>query len=156
MPELSSQLLLDILLGFIILLFAAFGARRGVGREALVSAGLLLAAVIIGEWGERGGKWISGMFGLDNGTATFAVELAALLLGTFLVGYGSGGAIASRRPSFISRIAGAILAAVNGTIFLGYLLRMIDQNLKPGPALDDGFLTGILLHHFDLVLLAAA
>lgn len=125
MPDLSSQLLLDLLLGFIILLFVPFGVRRGVGREALVSAGLLLAAVIIGEWGERFGGWLAARTGLGSGVATFAVELGILLAGTFLVGYGAGGAIAASRPSAWSRIAGGILAAVNGAIFLGYLLRAI-------------------------------
>jgi len=155
-PDLSSQLLLDLLLGFIILLFVPFGIRRGVGREALVSAGLLLAAVIIGEWGDRFGAWVAARTGLGTGVATFGVELAMLLAGTFLVGYGAGGAIAASRPSAWSRIAGGILAAVNGAIFLGYLLRAIAANLDPGEALDDGYVTGVLLNRFDLVLLAAA
>ncbi len=155
-PELSSQLLLDILLGFIVVLFALFGIRRGAGREALVSAGLLLAAVISGEWGERFGNWLAGRTGLDVGTARFAIELAILLSGVFVIGYGAGGAIPATRPSLWSRIAGGVLAAINGAVFLGYLLRAIDQNLNPGDTLDDGYVTGVLLNHFDLILLAAA
>lgn len=156
MPQLTSQLLLDILLGFIVLLFALFGIRRGAGREALVSAGLLLAAVINGEWGERFGTWLAGRTGLDGGTARFAVELAILLAGVFVIGYGAGGAIPPNRPSLWSRIAGGLLAAINGTIFLGYLMRAIAGNLNPGETLDDGYVTGFLLNRFDLILLCAA
>ena len=155
-PELSSQLLLDILLGFIVLLFVPFGIRRGVAREGLVSAGLLLGATLATIWGPRAGGWLSDRLGIDQGTATFSVVLIMLLGGVFLIGYGAGAAMAHSRPSFWSRIAGGVLAAVNGLVFLGYLLRSIQDNLNPGLALDDGIVTNILLNKFDLLLLAAA
>jgi uncharacterized membrane protein required for colicin V production len=45
-PQIDTPLLLDILLGLVILLFVPFGIRRGVAKEAMVSAGVLLGATL--------------------------------------------------------------------------------------------------------------
>lgn len=156
MPELDSRLLLDLLLGFIVLLFVPFGIRRGAAKEAMVSAGILLGALLAGAWAEEAGVWLADAFGVDAVSASFAVALAALLAGTFLVGYGAGAAVGNLRPGFPSRLAGGLLAAINGVLFLSYLLLTIEQWLRPGGALDDGIVTGTLMRRFDEVLLAGA
>ena len=46
MPQIDTPILLDILLGLVILLFVPFGIRRGVAKEAMVSAGVLLGATL--------------------------------------------------------------------------------------------------------------
>ncbi|HYO30342.1 MAG TPA: CvpA family protein [Thermomicrobiales bacterium] len=156
MPELDSRLLLDLLLGFIVLLFVPFGIRRGVAKEAMVSAGILLGALLGGAWAEEAGGWLADALGLEPLTGSFAVALAALLAGTFLIGYGAGGAVGNLRPGVPSRLAGGLLAAVNGVLFLSYLLLTIERWLQPGDALDDGIVTGTLMRRFDEVLLAGA
>jgi len=155
-PELDSRLLLDLLLGFIVLLFVPFGIRRGVVKEAMVSAGVLLGALLAGAWAEEAGAWLADTLGVDAPTASFAVALAALLAGTFLVGYGGGAAVGNLRPGVPSRLAGGLLAAINGVLFLAYLLMTIERWLQPGDALDDGIVTGTLMRRFDEVLLAGA
>ena len=158
MPEIQidSRLLLDLLLVFIVLLFVPFGIRRGVAKEAMVSAGILLGALVGSRWATAGGTWLATSLGLDQAVAAFAVALAALLGGTFLIGYGAGSAVGDVHPGFASRLAGGLLAALNGVFFLSYLLQTIEQWLAPGDALDDGLVTGMLLRRFDDLLLVAA
>jgi len=155
-PEIDSRLLLDLLLGFIVLLFVPFGIRRGVAKEAMVSAGVLLGALVAGTWAEEGGAWLADALGFDVATASFALALAALLAGTFLVGYGAGAAVGNLRPGVPSRLAGGLLAAINGVFFLSFLLQAIERWLQPGDALDDGLVTGVLMRRFDELLLAGA
>ena len=154
MPEIDSRLLLDLLLGFIVLLFVPFGIRRGVAKEAMVSAGVLLGALLADAWATAGGAWLAGAIGLDSALASFAVALGALLGGTFAIGYGAGAAVGDLRPGIASRLAGGLLAALNGVLFLAYLLRTIDRWLQPGDALRDGIAPGILIDRFDELLLA--
>lgn len=156
MPELSTQLLLDLLLAFIVLLFVPFGIRRGVAREAMVSAGIFLGALIAQGWADEGAAWLGRAFGLEPATAGFSVALAALLGGTFILGYGASAAVATARPGIAGRLAGGLLAAFNGALFLSYLLRFIEQYLNPGNALDDGIVASVLLRRQDDLLLAAA
>ncbi len=156
MPELSTQLLLDLLLAFIVLLFVPFGIRRGVAREAMVSAGIFLGALLAQGWAADGAAWLGRAFGIDAATGGFAVALAALLGGTFLLGYGASAAVATARPGIAGRLAGGLLAAFNGAIFLSYLLRFIETYLNPGDALDDGVVANVLLRRQDDLLLVAA
>lgn len=156
MPDLDSRLLLDLLLSFIVVLFVPFGIRRGVAREAIVTAGIFLGAFVAARWAERGGAWLAEAGGPDRSTAAFAVALTALLVGTFFVGYGSGVAVGNLRPGVPSRLAGGLLAALNGVLFLGFLLQAIDQWLQPGDALAEGIVTGALLRRFDDLLLLGA
>ena len=156
MPELDSRLLLDLLLAFIVLLFVPFGIRRGIAKEAMVSAGILLGALLAGAWAEAGGTRLGDVLGMDRGTASFAVALAALLAGTFLVGYGAGAAVGELRPGVPARLAGGLLAAINGIVFLAFLLQAIEQWLQPGEELDDGVVTGALMRRFEEVLLVSA
>jgi uncharacterized membrane protein required for colicin V production len=154
-PELTTQLLLDGLLVFIILLFVPFGIRRGVAREAVVSAGVLLGALVAGAWAAPGAAWLSQVFGVEPETGGFVAALAALLAGTFLLGYGAGGVVAGGRPGVSGRLAGALLAALNGALFLSYLLQFIETYLRPGDGLDDGIVVNVLLRRFDELVLAA-
>lgn len=156
MPELTTQLLLDLLLAFIVLLFVPFGIRRGVAREAMVSAGIFLGALLAQGWADDGAAWLGRAFAIEPATAGFAVALAALLGGTFLLGYGASAAVATVRPGVAGRLAGGLLAAFNGALFLSYLLRFIETYLNPGDTLDDGIVAGVLLRRPDDLLLAAA
>ncbi|MCC6315049.1 MAG: CvpA family protein [Thermomicrobiales bacterium] len=156
MPTLTTQLLLDLLLGVIILLFIPFGIRRGVAKEAIVSAGIFLGALLAQGWAEVGGAWLRRLLPLDDPVAAFIVALAALLGGTFVIGYGAGGALGNLRPGPLGRLAGGLLAAMNGALFLAYLLRFIETYLRPDGSLAGGIVTGALMQRFDLLLLIAS
>ena len=156
MPQIDTPLLLDILLGLVILLFVPFGIRRGVAKEAMVSAGILLGAVLAERFGQTWGGELSARFGLERGAADFAASAIVLFAATFLLGYGGGAALGTLRSGTLSRLVGGLLAAFNAALLLSYLLFWIDTFLAQGGALDDGILSAALLRRGDLLLLAGA
>jgi hypothetical protein len=83
LPQIDTPLLLDILLGLVILLFVPFGIRRGVAKEAIVSAGILLGANLADRFGATWGAELSSVFNLQQGTATFTASVALLAACTF-------------------------------------------------------------------------
>jgi uncharacterized membrane protein required for colicin V production len=155
-PQIDTPLLLDILLGLVILLFVPFGIRRGVAKEAMVSAGVLLGATLADRFGAAWGAELTTQFGVEQGTATFAASAALLLACTFLLGYGGGAALGRSRPGTASRLAGGLLAAFNAAFLLSTLFGWIDELLQQGAALDDGIVGEALLRRADLLLLGAA
>ena len=156
MPQIDTPLLLDILLGLVLLLFVPFGVRRGLAKEAMVSAGLLLGAILAGRFNETWGAELAARFAMDPGVARFAIAAAFLLGGTFLLGYGGGAALGAMRLGVFSRLAGGLLAAFNAALLLSYLLRWIDAFLAGGATLDDGIIGEALLRRSDWLLLGAA
>jgi hypothetical protein len=144
------------LLGLVVLLFVPFGVRRGVAKEAMVSAGILLGAVLAGRFNEAWGAELAARFALDPGAARFAVSAALLLAGAFLLGYGGGAALGVMRVGMFARLTGGLLAAFNAALLLSYLLRWIDEFLAAGAALDDGIVGEALLRRSDGLLLGAA
>ena len=156
MPQIDTPLLLDILLGLVILLFVPFGIRRGVAKEAIVSAGILLGANLAERFGQTWGAELATNFNLDQNVATFTASTGLLVACTFLLGYGGGAALGRSRPSTVSRLAGGLLAAFNAALLLSYLFRWIDEILQQGTALDDGIVSEALLRRADLLLLGAA
>lgn len=156
MPQIDTPLLLDILLGLIVLLFVPFGIRRGVAKEAMVSAGILLGATLAARFGQSWGDELSARFALDANTATFAASALLLLGCTFLLGYGGGAALGFTRHGTLSRLTGGLLAAFNAGLLLSYLLDWIETYLRPMATLDDGVVSEALLRRTDLLLLAAA
>lgn len=159
MPSIDTALLLDILLGLIVLLFVPFGVRRGVAKEAMVSAGLLLGAAVGAAWAETAGTDLASWLDLSAETARFAVAVTALVGGALLLGYGGGAALGRLRQGILARLTGGILAAVNGTILLAYLLAFVQRFLRPGSdpgVVDDGIVGRTLLRDLDWLLLGAA
>lgn len=156
LPQIDTPLLLDILLGLVILLFVPFGIRRGVAKEAMVSAGILLGATLAARFGPAWSAELGARFNWQPSTASFTVSALTLFACTFLIGYGGGAALGASRPGTFSRLAGGLLAAFNGALLLSYLLGWIDQVLQQGAALDDGLVSEALLRRADLLLLGAA
>ena len=155
MPQIDTPLLLDILLGLVVLLFVPFGIRRGVAKEAMVSAGLLLGATLAERFGEPWGAELGTRFNLEQGAATFAASALLLFACTFLLGYGGGAALGRSRPGTASRLAGGLLAAFNAALMLSYLFAWMEGLLQQGGALDDGIIGEALLRRADLLLLGA-
>lgn len=149
-------MLLDILLGLVILLFIPFGIRRGVAKEAMVSAGILLGANLAARFGTVWGEELSRLFSLEPGAATFAASVLILFGCTFLLGYGGGAALGALRPGTLSRLVGGLLAAFNAALLLSYLLTWIGQILQQGAALDGGIVSSSLVQEIDLLLLSGA
>lgn len=156
MPQIDTPLLLDILLGLVILLFVPFGIRRGVAKEAMVSAGIFLGATLAERFAGQWATELTARFSLERGAALFATSALLLFSGTFLLGYGAGAALGTVRPGTLSRLVGGLLAAFNAALLLSYLLTWIDRYLNQGSVVDDGVIGNALLRRTDLLLLAAA
>jgi uncharacterized membrane protein required for colicin V production len=155
-PRIDTPLLLDVLLGLVVLLFVPFGIRRGVAKEAMVSASILLGAILAERFGGLLGAELTARFGLEPGAAMFAASVAILFSSTVLLGYGGGAALGVVRPGTLARLVGGLLAAFNAALLLSYLLRWIDGYLAQGAALDDGLISRSLLRESDWLLLGAA
>ncbi len=154
-PTIDTPLLIDLLLGLVILLFVPFGIRRGAAKEAMVSAGILFGALVAATWADRGGAELAARFGLDAQIAPFAVAMAALGGGAFLLGYGGGAALGHVPQGWLSHLVGGLLAMLNGALVLTYLLTFLAEYLQPPRALDDGVVAEALIQRFDLLQLAA-
>lgn len=156
MPQIDTPLLLDILLGLVILLFVPFGIRRGVAKEAMVSAGIFLGATLADRFTPSWSLWLVERFGLASGTASFVVSAGLLFGGAFLLGYGGGAAIGAPRLGVLSRLVGGLLAAFNAALLLSYLLSWVERDLGQGGSLDEGYISPWLLQRTSDLLLAAA
>lgn len=154
LPTIDTPLLLDLLLGLVILLFAPFGIRRGAAKEAMVAAGLLFGALVATTWAERGGTELATRFGVDARVAPFAVAMAALVGGMFVIGYGGGAALGRVPQGWTSHLVGGLLGILNGGLFVTYLLTFLEAYLQLPRALEAGMVAETLLERFDLIQLA--
>jgi uncharacterized membrane protein required for colicin V production len=154
-PQIETPLLLDILLGLVIVLFVPFGLRRGVAKEAMVSASIFLGATLAERFGSLWGDELSHRLNLELSSSTFAVSALLLFGSTMLLGYGGGAALGATRPAMLSRLVGGLLAALNAALLLSYLLRWIGDILRQGQTLDDGVISHALVRQTDVFLLGA-
>ena len=158
MPTLDANLLLDLLFAAIVLLFVPFGIRRGVAKEAMVSAAILVGVAIADAWTNRGAETVGDRTNSGIDTARFVVAAGALVLSTVILGYGGGAALGRVRPGLLSRLTGGLLAAFNGALFLSSLLRLIERHLwreEGAGVVDDGLLGQYLLRDDEWIVLAA-
>ncbi|MDP9355327.1 MAG: CvpA family protein, partial [Chloroflexota bacterium] len=123
----SSSLLLDGLLLLVVLLFIPIGLWRGGVREAIVAGGIVLGGALAGSWARPWGDDLASQLDLRPQTARFLVALAALLGATLCVGYAGGAALRPGAPGLLGRVAGGLLAGLNGLLLLGYGLGFLDQ-----------------------------
>ncbi len=152
----SSPLLLDGLLLLVVLLFIPIGLWRGGVREAVVAGGILLGGELAAAWARPWGDDLANQLDLRPQVARFVVAVAALLGTTLCIGYLGGGALRLGAPGLLGRMAGGLLAGVNGLLLLGYGLGFLDQYVlerRSVPMLSDGFVAKFLLHQFGWLLL---
>ena len=154
-PQIDAPLLLDILLGLVILLFVPFGIRRGVAKEAMVSAGVLLGATLAERFGAA---WESSLPPASAWSRSRDIHrLRGIASGMHVSPrLWSRGGTRSLPAGTASRLAGGLLAAFNAAFLLSTLFGWIDEFLQQGAALDDGIVGEALLRRADLLLLGAA
>lgn len=108
---------------FLALVFAVFGLLRGAWREAIVSAAIVLAALINKQWVER---WATDLnetftaFGRDQ--TEFLLSVLIMVLVVVVVGYVLSSALIKGKPSATSRLLGGLLGLLNGAALAGWLL----------------------------------
>jgi hypothetical protein len=152
-PQIDTPLLLDVLLVLVVLLFVPFGVRRGVAKEAMVSAAILLGALLAARFADAWASIVSSWTGLDLSTSTFVTSLVLLLGTPILLGYGGGIALGPTRPGMLSRLTGGVLAAINGVFLLSTILSWIDRDLGGTAPLDEGVVSSVLIRRADEILL---
>lgn len=118
-------LLLDILLLILLALFVPIGFWRGAQREVLVTLGILLGVVLGEFWAGPWGRDLAARSGLSENGGVFLVAMLFLVGSSFLVGYGLGAALVVPAPGVVGRLLGALVAAGNGALLLGFALRDI-------------------------------
>jgi uncharacterized membrane protein required for colicin V production len=155
----SDELVLDILLGLIILLFAAIGFWRGAAKEGLVTAGIFFGAAIAASWARPWGADLDEIVDLRQGLAPLIVATAALLLSTLVLGYGAAAILATGHPPLAGRLVGVPLAAFNGALLLAYGLSYVERYLPDTGTrriVDDSRISWFLLHQLGWFLVGSA
>lgn len=131
----SPYTVLDILLLILLALFVPIGIWRGAQREVLVTFGILLGVVLGQFWAQPWGGVLARWTGLSQNGGAFLVAMICLVAGTFLIGYGLGSAMLMPPPGTLGRLAGAVVAAVNGALVLGFALQHIQGYLLAGSSI---------------------
>lgn len=155
----DDYLALDILLGLIVVLFAAIGCWRGAAKEVVVTAGIFAGYALASSWAKPWGGDLADLTGLRVGTAQLLVSAIALLSATLVLGYGGSSLAGSPDVRLSGRIAGATLAAINGGLLLYYCLSFIERFLTDGGsqrALGRSHVSRFLLGQFGWLLIGAA
>jgi uncharacterized membrane protein required for colicin V production len=155
----SDHLLLDILLGLIVALFAAIGFWRGVVKEAIATAAILGGAAIAASWANPWGGDLADLANVRVDVARAIVAGLALLVPALFLGYGGGSLVADRPRGLGARLGGATVAAINGCLLLHFGLYYVDLFLADDEAkqvLVEGHASRLLLHQFGWFLVGSA
>ncbi len=116
----------------ITLLFGLLGFLRGLWREAVVSAAIVIGALIVQQW-VTPDRWVGGvqevMSNADPGWIHFILGVATMLLTVLFAGYLLGTRLVRGRVGASSRSAGALLGLANGSALAGWLLRYAYEGL---------------------------
>jgi hypothetical protein len=161
-PQLRTMddyLILDILLGLIVVLFAAIGCWRGAAKEVVVTAGIFAGYALASSWARPWGGDLSDLTDLRVDVAQLLVAATAILAATIILGYGGSALAGSPDVRLSGRLAGAALAAINGGLLLHYCLSFIERFLTDEGAqraLDRSHVSRLLLRQFGWMLIGAA
>jgi uncharacterized membrane protein required for colicin V production len=155
----DDYILLDLLLGLIVVLFAAIGFWRGAAKEVVVTAGVFAGAALAASWANPWGNDLADLIHLRADVSRLIVAATALLLASLILGYGGSALVGSPEVGWGGRLAGATLAAINGGLVLHYCLSFIERFLTDEGAqraLDRSDVSRVLLHQFGWLLIGAA
>jgi uncharacterized membrane protein required for colicin V production len=155
----DDYLVLDILLGLIVVLFAAIGCWRGAAKEVVVTAGIFAGAALASSWAKPWGSDVVDLTGLRADVAQLVVAATALLTATIVLGYAGSALIGSPTIPRGERLVGGALAAINGLVLLHYLLSFVEQFVTDAGAqraLVRSQISRQLLRQFGWLLIGAA
>ncbi|MDQ3512427.1 MAG: hypothetical protein M3462_02000 [Chloroflexota bacterium] len=155
-----AALVFDLLLLAIVACFVPLGVWRGGAREACVTAGIGLGLAMAETFAMGWGSAASGAVGLDDGTGAAVVAVTLLWSWAALVGY-AGAAVIVRRgfQPVAARLAGGVLAGLNGASLVGWSLTYVWRYPLDGDeARLDGLgpVTTVLMRHSDWLLAGSA
>lgn len=126
----TSDLLATIFPLVLVAIMGLIGFARGVRREAVVSAAIVLGVLIVELWGTA---WSGELYTLYTGAGRewqqLVLSYVLLILVTLVVGYGLGRLVHTPPLTRSSRMWGLLLGLANGTALAGWLLWYIYTNL---------------------------
>lgn len=155
----SIYLVLDFLLILLIGLFAPIGYWRGPVKELLVTGGVLFGILLADFWARPWGRDLADISSIGADGGAFVVAMAFIVTVTFILGYGSGVAIAPAVFGSFARGLGAAIALFNGILLVGFSLQYVRVFLlapSTEEALYDSYVVSFLLDQIGWVLLAVA
>lgn len=117
--------IIDIIVLLAVAGFAILGTVRGLVRELIGTAGVLLAVVFNDRWGDLWSPDAASTFGLDPATAQFSTYAAIFILVVLLVNYLAPSLILRHtriENNRSSRGLGFVLGLFNGSVIAAYLL----------------------------------
>lgn len=155
----SIYLVLDFLLLLLIALFGPIGYWRGPVKELLVTGGVLFGILLADFWARPWGRDLSDISSIGADGGAFIVAMAFMVTVTFILGYGSGAAIAPAVFGSFARGLGAAIALFNGILLVGFSLQYVRVFLlapSTEEALYDSYVVSFLLDQIGWVLLAVA
>lgn len=112
------------------IILGILGAVRGFWREAIVSASIVLGALIVQQWAS---SWADDLYGMYTGVSRewqqVILSQTLLVLIVLVLGYGLGTLISREPLSGGSRVGGLLLGLMNGSAIGGWLLRYVYVSL---------------------------
>lgn len=154
----APALLLDLLIFLVPILLIPLGLLRGGAREGLVGGGILLGWSVASSWTEAWGGAFASLVGATPNAMEFLVACVVLVIGAG-AGHAAGMIVGLPRPEADGRIAGAVLAWLNGVVFLTLALGTYGRSVGEEsltPIISRGFLTEAVILHERWVLLGVA
>ena len=151
----AAALLLDLLIFLVPLMLIPLGLWRGGAHEGFVGGGILLGWAVANSWTGAWGGWLAALLNASPSAMEFLVACLVLAVGAG-AGHAAGTIVGLPRPEADGRIAGAILAWLNGVLFLTLALGAYGASLggEPlNPIITRGFLTEAVIVHERWVLL---
>ena len=153
-----AALVLDLLLFLVPLMLIPLGLWRGGPHEGYVGGGVLLGWVVGANWAGAWAGPLAHLLHANDGAMRLLIAFVLLVIGAG-VGHLAGSVVGLPRPGADARIAGAVLAWLNGVLFLTLALGAYRDTLNgkaPSPVITRGFLTEFVIDHERWVLLGVA
>lgn len=153
-----AALVLDLLLFLVPLMLIPLGLWRGGPHEGYVGGGVLLGWVVGDNWAGAWSGPLAQLTHANDGAMRLLVAFVLLVIGAG-IGHLAGSVVGLPRPGADARIAGALLAWLNGVLFLTLALGAYRDTLAgkaPSPVITRGFLTEFVIDHERWVLLGVA
>ncbi|HEV2527167.1 MAG TPA: hypothetical protein VGT61_01785 [Thermomicrobiales bacterium] len=154
----AAALLLDLLIFLVPAMLIPLGLWRGGPHEVVVGGGILLGWAVSTEWAGAWGGGLASLTGTSPDAMSFVVACALLVVGAG-IGHLGGSLMGLPRPEADGRIAGAVLAWLNGVLFLTLALGIYGRQLDgadPMPLIERGLLTQAMIDHQGALLLGIA
>lgn len=153
-----------IIFGIVLLLGLLNGLRRGAIKEGILLIAVLLGALLVTLWSQRGGDVIARRMSWQPGTGQWLAAMGLLwgvVLGT---GYAPASLLPQRPGKMLLplRVAGAALGFLNAGLLIAFSLlytqTMFYDDAAPRETLwlRTGAISRFLLEQFDLLLLGLA